>query len=76
MHAVQRMHKGHTGGTCTKRIAPKLAFVVRGHPLAESTPINPMPAGTASRIGGVSFEQLAADQLKLHAPPSYLGGAL
>lgn len=25
------------------------------------------PAGTASRIGGVSFEQLAADQLKLHA---------
>lgn len=29
----------------------------------------PLPgtAGTASRIGGVSFEQLAADQLKLHA---------
>jgi hypothetical protein len=24
-------------------------------------------AGTASRIGGVSFEQLAADQLRLHA---------
>lgn len=24
-------------------------------------------AGTASRIGGVSFEQLAADKLKLHA---------
>jgi glutamate synthase domain-containing protein 2 len=23
--------------------------------------------GTASRIGGVSFEQLAADQLRLHA---------
>ena len=27
----------------------------------------PSLAGTASRIGGVSFEQLASDQLTLHA---------